>query len=93
MEYIAEHYGQPCNDEYFVQESYSTYMWEHGHREYIPSIVSETLESVLCHEIAHMTFWRHGKKHQELAAQYLQIVHDRAMAKTKPKIIKTNKGR
>lgn len=26
----------------------------------------ESLESIICHEIAHMTYWQHGKKHREL---------------------------
>jgi Zn-dependent protease with chaperone function len=40
----------------------------------------ETLESVLAHEIAHLSVWRHGKKHTALTEHYLELIMSEAMA-------------
>lgn len=32
----------------------------------------DTIEKVICHELAHLTRWRHGKKHNELTDKYYQ---------------------
>lgn len=37
-------------------------------------IAGETLEEVIAHEIAHLTVWRHGKKHTTLTARILEQI-------------------
>lgn len=57
-------------DEFFIQECYNSYLWDNkqgGH----PKMINESLEEVICHEIAHMMYWRHGKKHTELTNRLL----------------------
>lgn len=55
-------------DCYFIDEKY---------RERICgdfSITPESLEEVLAHEIAHLTVWRHGKKHTALTQKLLERI-------------------
>ena len=42
------------------------------------TLETETLPGVLAHEIAHLTYWRHGKKHSELTARLLKQIQDAA---------------
>jgi len=48
-------------DNYYISECYKG----------LDFISGQTLEEVICHEIAHMQQWRHGKKHTELMKEYL----------------------
>ena len=53
-------------DEFFIQECYRDMLWERGIRGegVYPKILSESLEEVIFHEIAHTVHWRHGKNIQ-----------------------------
>lgn len=65
-------------DEYFIQECYRNSLWEQGIREgdIVPKVEPQSLEEVLFHEIAHIMYWRHGKKHTELTQRlYLNYKH------------------
>jgi hypothetical protein len=57
-------------DEFFIQECYNDYLWNNKLGGY-PKLVKETLEETVCHEIAHIMHWRHGKKHRELTNRLL----------------------
>ncbi len=37
-------------------------------------ITGDTLQEVIAHEIAHLTVWRHGKKHSALTAALLEQI-------------------
>lgn len=56
-------------DEYFVTECYEYFI--EGKKYSSWTLIGETLEQVICHEIAHLTEWRHGKKHTELMNKLL----------------------
>ena len=52
-------------DCYFIDETYREAVngdW---------TLEDQTLEEVLAHEIAHLTVWRHGKKHTDLSEKLL----------------------
>lgn len=55
-------------DCYFIDEC-----WRH---EFMGDflIAGETLEEVIAHEIAHLTVWRHGKKHSALTMKLLELI-------------------
>lgn len=55
-------------DEFFIKECYYDLLWNHGilGKGALPKIEPCSLEKVICHEIAHITYWRHGKKHSAL---------------------------
>jgi len=61
-------------DEFFVKECYLYFelnsivglTWELGS--------GDTLEHVICHELAHVEYWRHSKKHTELTNRLLAKV-------------------
>ena len=55
-------------DCYFIDEC-----WRHEFEGEI-LIGSETLQEVLAHEIAHLTVWRHGKKHTALTEKLLRQI-------------------
>jgi hypothetical protein len=59
-------------DEFFVSECYDYFIKENKYSTWF--LVGETLESVICHEIAHMLYWRHGKKHREKQTELLNMV-------------------
>ena len=55
-------------DCYFINEC-----WRHEFRsDYL--IAGETLQEVIAHEIAHLTVWRHGKKHSALTWKSLKQI-------------------
>lgn len=55
-------------DCYFIDEC-----WRHEFRgDYL--LTDDTLEGVLAHEIAHLTVWRHGKKHAALTEKLLEQI-------------------
>jgi hypothetical protein len=64
-------------DEYFIYECYCDHMWNQGIRKkgYYPKLEKQSLAEVICHEIAHMTYWRHGKKHTELTQQLINSLN------------------
>lgn len=59
-------------DEYFVTECYEYFVLDKKYSSW--GLVGETLEQVICHEIAHLTEWRHGKKHIALMNKYLEMI-------------------
>ena len=59
-------------DEYFVTECYEHFILKSKCSSW--GLVGETLEQVICHEIAHITEWRHGKRHQQLTNELLRRV-------------------
>lgn len=59
-------------DNYFIHEAYEVkYCGAYD-------LNGETLESVICHEVAHMKYIRHTKYHAELTARYIDIVNSKA---------------
>ena len=66
-------------DEFFIQECYNNSLWNQRKGGY-PKLVKESLEEVVCHEIAHMMHWRHGKKHTELTNRLLSDYNKRKVA-------------
>ena len=56
-------------DDYFVQECYEHFILKAKYSSW--GLVGETLEQCICHELAHLTEWRHGRKHKELTNKYL----------------------
>ena len=55
-------------DCYFIDEC-----WRHEFRgDYL--ITGDNMDEVLAHEIAHLTVWRHGKKHTALTEQLLEQI-------------------
>ena len=58
-------------DTEFVHDMYTV---EHGDKWYMSMLYDhETLESVICHELAHMRYKNHTKYHAELTAQYVRM--------------------
>lgn len=55
-------------DEYFIHECFVAL-----EKPYM-KIEPQTLEEVIAHEIAHLSFWRHGKKHRELTAHIVSLI-------------------
>ena len=55
-------------DCYFIDEC-----WRHEFKGDF-QIAGETLQEVIAHEIAHLTVWRHGKKHSALTADILSRI-------------------
>ena len=55
-------------DTYFIHEKYSE-EFENGY-----SVESETLKHVIAHELAHLTVWRHGKKHTAKTEELYNII-------------------
>lgn len=55
-------------DCHFIDEAYNAIFGE-GFR-----IEWETMEHVIAHEIAHLTVWRHGKKHTALTEEIFQKI-------------------
>lgn len=40
------------------------------------AIENATLTDVICHELAHLRYWRHTKRHAALTAQYIAMVSE-----------------
>jgi hypothetical protein len=55
-------------DNYFIHECFISIK-----RPYM-NILGETLEGCICHELAHIQYQRHGKKHTALTEQLLSMV-------------------
>lgn len=55
-------------DEYFIQECFAAL-----EKPYM-KIEPQTLEEVIAHEIAHLSFWRHGKKHSKMTAHIISLI-------------------
>ena len=48
-------------DEYFVTECFEHFILNNKYSSW--GLVGQSLEEVICHELAHIEIWRHGKKH------------------------------
>jgi len=59
-------------DEFFVTECYEYFVMNKRFSTW--ELVGETLEQVICHELAHIHIWRHGKKHTEFMYKLLSHV-------------------
>jgi hypothetical protein len=59
-------------DEFFVQECYSYFVLDQYWSTW--EINGETLEEVICHELAHIRQWNHCKKHREITQELLNSV-------------------
>jgi hypothetical protein len=57
-------------DEYFVEECYEA---EVNGKWYF-ALTGQNLMEVICHEIAHIYQWRHGKKHREITQRLIGLV-------------------
>jgi hypothetical protein len=58
-------------DEYFIEECYEA---EINGKWYLMKLTGQNLIEVICHEIAHIYEWRHGKKHSELTERLIRLV-------------------
>ncbi|QVK19731.1 hypothetical protein KHQ81_15910 (plasmid) [Mycoplasmatota bacterium] len=67
-------------DEYFIQECYGDYMYRLGYKSFVPKVEEKSIEEVICHEIAHMSYWRHGKKHRELTRELIMLVNSNSQS-------------
>ena len=66
-------------DSFYVECCYFQSLWEATeHRQGMPSgcLCDGTLAETLCHEFAHLTYWRHGKKHTALTKAYISKVEE-----------------
>lgn len=54
-------------DNYFIHECFLA-------TQGFPTIETQTLTDVICHELAHLRYWRHTKWHAALTAQYVKMV-------------------
>ena len=61
-------------DEYFVEECYKAEVEGNQAAQFMLELAGDTLIGVICHEIAHIYNWRHGKKHTELAQRLVARV-------------------
>lgn len=59
-------------DEYFVIECFEYFVLNSKTSSW--GLVRKTLEYVICHELAHIQEWRHGKRHTELTNRLLNMV-------------------
>lgn len=59
-------------DEYFVTECFEYFILNSKISSW--GLTGKTLEHVLCHELAHIQEWRHGKRHTELTNRLLNMV-------------------
>lgn len=61
-------------DEYFVEECWRA---ANGEKifQHILELAGDDLIGVLCHEIAHLSIRRHGRKHRLLTSPYIAAVH------------------
>lgn len=58
-------------DTEFIHDMYTV---EHDDKWYLSALYDhETLESVICHELAHMKYRNHTKYHADLTAKYIQM--------------------
>jgi hypothetical protein len=57
-------------DEYFIEECYEADINGKWHF----NLTGQTLAKVICHEIAHIYEWRHGKKHREITQRLTALV-------------------
>ena len=66
-----------ADDEFITIDTefvHDMYMVEHGDKWYLSLLYDhETLESVICHELAHMRYRNHTKYHAELTAQSVRL--------------------
>jgi hypothetical protein len=58
-------------DEYFIEECYEA---EINGKWYF-NLTGQNLVEVICHEIAHICEWRHGKKHGEITQWLIGLVN------------------
>ena len=57
-------------DNYFIHECYEALT-----KDYIKTLIeNKTIESVICHELAHIKYWNHCKKHKELTEKYIKMI-------------------
>jgi len=61
-------------DEYFVEECYKEYLGIPFGKQ-MRELAGDTLEGVICHELAHLTHLRHGKKHREETQRLLNLCY------------------
>ena len=59
-------------DEFFVQECYSYFVLDQYWSTW--PLEGNTLEEVICHELAHIRQWNHCKKHREITLGLLNKV-------------------
>jgi len=61
-------------DDYFIEENYEA---EINGKWWMLHFVGQNLVDVVCHEIAHIYEWRHGKKHKEITQCLIELVNTR----------------
>lgn len=58
-------------DEECISACYSHYLWENNLGG-CQQLYGNCLVEIMCHEVAHAKYWRHGKKHTELQNELKQ---------------------
>lgn len=63
-------------DEFFIHECYCDHRWSQGIRgaNSWPKLEPESLEGLICHEIAHMKYLRHGRWHKRETERLLKVI-------------------
>lgn len=58
-------------DEGFIEDCYDA---EFNGKWYLTDLAGDDLIGVICHELAHVRHWRHGKKHKECTHHLISLV-------------------
>lgn len=61
-------------DDYFVENNWQANSGSIVGKAMV-ELAGDNLIGTLCHEIAHLTFFRHGRKHRALTSSYIAAVN------------------
>lgn len=66
-------------DEFFIHECYCDHRWNQGLRgaNCWPKLEPESLEELICHEIAHIKYFRHGRWHKRETERLIKMISNK----------------